>query len=89
MLFLLRPQQTWMPYAFPRDPVQQEVRNEQMRSAYDSTRRVPVSRPGESASSSDLIANLKALAELRDSGALSAEEFAAAKERLLSGSAGT
>ena len=90
MLFLLRPQQTWMPYSLPRDPVQQDVRNQQRRAAYDSTRRVPPYRPGDGAASPpDVIAQLKDLAELRDSGALSDDEFAAAKAKVLSGSAST
>ena len=90
MLFLLRPQQTWMPYSLPRDPVQQDARNQQLRNAYDSTRRVPPYRPADDASSPpDVIDRLRDLAELRDSGALTDEEFAKAKAKVLSGSEGT
>ena len=90
MLFLLRPQQTWMPYALPRDPVQQGVRNQEMRTAYDSTRRVPPYRPaGGGGSQPDVIAQLKSLAVLHDSGALTDQEFTAAKAKLLSDPAGT
>ena len=90
MLFLLRPQQTWMPYCLPRDPVQQDVRNQEMRTAYDSTRRVPPYRPADGGGSQpDVIAQLKSLAELHDSGALTDQEFTTAKAKLLSGSAGT
>ena len=32
MLFLLRPRQTWMPYAVPRDRAQQDVYNQQLRT---------------------------------------------------------
>ena len=89
MLFLLRPQQTWMPYALPRDPAQQDARNQQMRTAYDSTRRVPPYRPADGGSQPDVIEQLESLAELHDSGALTDEEFTRAKAKLLSGSAGT
>jgi hypothetical protein len=90
MLFLLRPPETWMPYALPRDPVQQDVRNRQARAAYDSTRRVTPYSPGEDAlQSADVIARLKDLAELRDSGALTDDEFAVAKEQALSRSTGS
>jgi hypothetical protein len=37
MLFLLRPRQTWMPYALPRSREQQDVYNQQLREAYAST----------------------------------------------------
>jgi Short C-terminal domain len=84
MLFLLRPQQTWMPYYLPRDPVQQGVRNEQMRTAYDATRRVPPNQPAADTESPDVIGQLKTLAELHHSGALTDEEFTAAKAKLLS-----
>ena len=90
MLFLLRPQQTWMPYSLPRDPVEQDVRNQEMRTAYDSTRRVPSYRPTDGdGSQRDVIAQLKSLAELHDSGALTDQEFTTAKAKLLLGSAGT
>ena len=79
-----------MPYSLPRDPVQQDVRNQEMRTAYDSTRRVPPYRPADGdGSQPDLIAQLKSLAELHDSGTLTDQEFTTAKAKLLSGSAGT
>ncbi len=87
MLFLLRPPQTYMPYYLPRDPVQQDVRNQEMRTAYDSTRRVPAYQPAEGGSSPDVIGQLKSLADLRDSGALTDDEFSAAKAKVLSGPA--
>jgi len=89
MLFLLRPEQTYMPYYLPRDQKQQDVRNQQMRTAYDSTRRLPAYQPADGESSPDVIAQLKSLAELHDSGALSDDEFTAGKAKVLSGSAGT
>jgi hypothetical protein len=89
MLFLLRPQQTYMPYYLPRDPVEQKLRNQQVRAAYDSTRRVPPYQPGEDTAPPDVIAQLKSLAELRKSGALTDDEFAAAKAKVLSQPADT
>ena len=80
MLFLLRPRQTWMPYALPRDPKQQAVRNEQSHQAYDATRRLPPPTPS---SAPDVIAQLKDLAALRDSGTVTDDEFADLKQRIL------
>lgn len=90
MLFLLRPRQAWMPYYLPRNPEQQDVLNQQMRTAYHSTRRLPPYQPGgDQSSAPDVLAQLKSLAELRDSGALTDDEFGAAKAKVLSGSADT
>lgn len=78
MLFLLRPRQTWMPYALPRNPAQQNVYNEQLQKAYASTRRVTPAEPAR-----DPLVELKELAQLRDSGALSDAEFTTLKAKLL------
>jgi hypothetical protein len=86
MLFLMRPRQTWMPYALPRDPNQQNVYNQQLQKGYDNTRRVGPSPPANEPR--DPIAALKELAELHEDGALSDEEFTAAKAKLLSTDAG-
>jgi len=84
VLFLLRPPQTRMPFVRPRDPVQQETWNEQLQAAYDATRRVPSGpSPERVPTSRDTISDLKRLAELHSSGALTAAEFAAAKARVL------
>ena len=40
MLFLLRPRQTWMPYARPRERMQQDAYNRSLQDAYASTRGV-------------------------------------------------
>jgi hypothetical protein len=90
MLFLLRPRQTYMPYALPRDPESTETRNEQLHKAYSSTRRVaagtPAPDPGpRAAAPRDVVAALKDLGALHESGALTDEEFAAAKATVLSG----
>jgi hypothetical protein len=82
MLFLLRPRQTWMPYALPRSAPQQNVYNQQLQKAYSETRRVAPAVPAR-----DPIADLKELAQLHASGALTDEEFAAGKAKLLSSDA--
>ncbi len=79
MLFLLRPRQAYMPYALPRNQLEQEAYQRELEQAYASTRRVapPLSE------APDLVASLRELAELNHSGALSDEEFAAAKAKVL------
>ena len=83
MLFLLRPPQTYVRYSLPRDPRQQEAWNQEVERAYGSTRRVAPATPASSPPATDLVATLKDLGELHRSGALSDDEFAAAKARLL------
>jgi hypothetical protein len=78
VLFLLRPRQTWMPYALPRGTAQRNAYNEQLQKAYGQTRRVPPAVPA-----GDSIAQLKELAQLHTSGTLTDAEFAAAKAKLL------
>ncbi len=90
MLFLLRPRQTWMPYALPRDPSQQQVWHGELQEAYSSTRRVAPYDPAQAPSEmGDPVADLKDLAELHRSGALTDEEFAAAKAKALARIDGT
>ena len=87
MLFLLRPRETWMPYALPRDPAQQDAHRAELRTAYDSTRKVETAAPvAEPPAPPDVIAQLKSLAELHASGSLTDDEFAAAKSRVLAAS---
>jgi len=83
MLFLLRPPQTYVRYSLPRDPRQQEAWNQEVQHAYGSTRRVAPATPASSAAPRDLVATLKDLGGLHRSGALTDDEFAAAKKRLL------
>jgi hypothetical protein len=80
VLFLLRPRQTWMPYALPRDPKQQAAWHEQNERAYAATRRLP---PAEPSPAVDVLTQLKELAALRDSGAVTDDEFATLKARIL------
>jgi hypothetical protein len=84
MLFLLRPRQTYMPYALPRNQMDQGAYDRELQEAYTSTRRVTPYQPDPSQPDApDLIADLKDLGDLHQSGALSDDEFAAAKTRLL------
>ncbi len=82
MLFLLRPRQTYMPYALPRNQLEQEAYHRELEQAYASTRRVRPPDPA-AAAGADLAGSLRELGELHRSGALSDEEFAAAKAKLL------
>ena len=79
MLFLYRPRQTWMPYRRPRPYTQQDAYNLQLQQQFQASHRVPPPQP----SAGPPIQALKDLAELHESGALSDDEFAAAKARLL------
>jgi hypothetical protein len=84
VLFLLRPRQTWMPYALPRSPEQQAVYNEELHRAYSSTRRLPPPAPSPVPSRpSDVVGQLKDLAALHDAGKVSDDEFVALKAKLL------
>ncbi len=80
MLFLLRPRQTWMPYAVPRNREQQALHNQQLHEAYLSTRRVAPPTPP---APPDMLAQLKDLAQLHEAGSLTATEFSAAKSKIL------
>jgi hypothetical protein len=73
-----------MPYALPRDPQQQNLYNQQLQKGYDNTRRVDPAPPA-AIEPRDPIAALKDLAEMHANGALTDEEFAAAKGKLISG----
>ncbi len=82
MLFLLRPRQTYMPYVLPRNQTEQASYHRELEQAYHSTRRVAPPDPG-APGGTDLAARLKELGELHASGALSDEEFTAAKAKVL------
>ena len=86
MLFLYRPPQTWVPYYRPANPWQQREYNARMQQKFDATRRVPEAVP---APEKPLTSKLQALADLRDSGVLSEDEFAALKAKLLEADGGT
>ncbi len=84
MLFLLRPRQTQMPFARPRNRLQQDVYNQQLRDAHASTRRVaPYAPEPPAAARRDPLAELKELGQLHESGVLTDAEFAAAKAKVL------
>ena len=80
MLFLLRPRQTWMPYALPRSAPQQNVYIEQLHKAYSSTRRVDPATPS---TVPDPLTAVMDLGELHQKGLLTDDEFAAAKAKVL------
>ena len=86
MLFLLRPRQTWMPYARPRQRMQQDAYNRSLQDAYTSTRGVAPVAPAV-ALERDPYAELRDLARLHEGGALTDDEFAQAKARVLDGHA--
>jgi ketosteroid isomerase-like protein len=71
-----------MPYALPKHRTEQAAYNRRLQSQFAATRRAPLS--GEL---HDPQADLRALDELHASGALTDEEFAAEKERVLAPSA--
>ena len=79
MLYLLRPRQTWMPFALPWDPAQQRLHNEELHRAYQSTRRVAPPAPDSAGAPVDPVARLQELARLHDAGSLTDAEFAQAK----------
>ncbi len=85
MLFLLRPPQTRLPLALPRDPKAQGEWNRLTRASYDSTRRVAGAGAGAGAPDDppDVVGKLRELAGLHSSGALTDDEFATAKAGLL------
>jgi hypothetical protein len=82
MLFLYRPRQTWMPYRLPRNLTQQGAYNRDMQERYAATRRVPPAAPEPAP---DPVARLKELAQLHEAGALTEDEFTAAKAKVLGG----
>jgi hypothetical protein len=65
-----------MPYALPRSREQQDAHNQQLREAYESTRRV-------ARSARDPLAQVRELAELHRSGVLTDDEFSTAKAKAL------
>jgi hypothetical protein len=83
MLFLYRPRETWMPYRLPRNLTQQQAYNRQMQERYVQTRQHAPAASRADAAPRDPISALKELAQLHDAGALTDEEFAAAKSKLL------
>ena len=92
MLFLYRPPQSRMPFARPRDRTQQAAYNRHLQTEYEASRRVapaPVNQlpppppPATPAAPAFPYDELKQLAELRDSGVLTQDEFDAAKAKVL------
>jgi hypothetical protein len=86
VLFLLRPPQTRLPLALPRDPKGQAEWNRLDLESYSSTRRVSPEQPS-TLTTRDLGASLRDLAALHDDGTLTDEEFSRAKAQLLTSGA--
>jgi hypothetical protein len=82
MLFLYRPRQTWMPYRLPRSRTEQAAYNRSLQERFQATHRVATPEPSAVASHDEVIASVKELAALHDAGALSDDEFSAAKAKL-------
>lgn len=82
MLFLLRPPQTRLPIGLPRDPRGQAQWNALTVESYASTRRTQQTDAGSNPRD-DPISSLRELAALHETGALTDEEFALAKARVL------
>ena len=83
VLFLLRPRQTRMPYQLPRNATQQDAYNRNLQQSFAATRRVTTPEPTATAPRHDTLAELRELGQLHTSGALSDEEFARAKAKVL------
>ena len=81
MLFLYRPRETWMPFSLPRNRTDQAAYNRQLQQKFQSTRRV--APPVPAAAQRDLVADLRELGALHESGVLTDAEFEAAKTALL------
>jgi hypothetical protein len=83
MLFLYRPRQTWMPYQLPRNRMQQSEYNRHLQAGFEATRRLPPSTPSVQAPVRDASQQLRDLADLRNSGAITDDEFTSAKAKVL------
>jgi hypothetical protein len=84
VLFLYRPRQTYMPFQNPRNLMRQGSYNREIQERFDATRRVaPYDPSSADTQPRDAISQLKDLAELHGSGALTDAEFADAKATVL------
>jgi hypothetical protein len=83
MLFLYRPRQTWLPMPLPQNLAtnQQRAYNVEMQQRFDATRRVEPAPPA--AVERDPVEALQRLGALYEAGTLTADEFAAAKAKVL------
>jgi hypothetical protein len=81
MLFLYRPRQTWMPFGLPRGRTDQAAYNRRLQEKFQATQRVPAATPR--VAERDVVADLTGLSDLRAAGALTEDEFANAKARVL------
>jgi hypothetical protein len=81
MLFLYRPRQTWMPYAISRHHTEQVAYNRDLHRRFAATRRVPPAVPRAAEGDPDVAD--RELEELHRSGALTDDELAAARAKLV------
>ena len=83
MLFLYRPRQTWLPMPLPKNLAtsQQRAYNVEMQEQFDATRRVSPAPP--TTAERDPVDALQRLGALYEAGTLTADEFAAAKAKVL------
>jgi hypothetical protein len=83
MLFLYRPRQTWLPIKVPHNMTVQQQRayNLRMQDQFDATRRVAPAPP--LAAERDPVDALQRLGDMYEAGTLTADEFAAAKAKVL------
>jgi hypothetical protein len=72
-----------MPFRVPRNISQQRAYNREMQERFDQTRQHVPAESQPSRMPDDPISALKDLAQLHDSGALTDDEFTAAKAKLL------
>ena len=76
-----------MPYNPPTEPTQHDAYNRQLQESFSATRRTAPPQPGAgpaaAPTSFDPVGALKDLAQLHASGAISDEEFATAKAKVL------
>ena len=70
-----------MPFTVPREITQQTAYNRKIQAQFDSTRRV--APPVPAAAPTNVPLQLRELAQMRSSGALTEPEFQAAKRRVL------
>ena len=80
MLFLYRPQETWMPFSLPRNRTDQAAYNRELQRDFSSTRRVAPPDPAPNTTGQS--ATLNDLEALRESGALTQSEFDAIMARI-------
>jgi len=83
MLFLYRPRETYMPFARPFARTNQAAYNRTLQTKFQASRRVAPAPVATAIEQRDPTAQLEQVTRLHQSGALTDEEFAAAKAMVL------